>query len=42
MTHHTPSARLVSVRAYVRRRYGKLEQVRAHFRSWPGQYSFNF
>jgi len=32
----------VSVRAYDRHRFGRLEHVRAHTRSWPGQLSFAF
>jgi hypothetical protein len=34
--------KLVAVRAYVRLRFGRLENVCAHMRSWPGQMSFNF
>lgn len=34
--------RLVHVRAYVRVRFGKIEYVREHTRSWPNQLSFNF
>lgn len=33
---------LVAVRAYVRTRFGRLEWVRAHFRSYPGQMAFDF
>lgn len=34
--------KLVAVRAYGRLRFGRLEQVRAHWRSWPNQMSFDF
>lgn len=34
--------KFIAVRAYVRKRYGKLEHVCAHFRSHPNQLSFNF
>lgn len=32
----------VFVRAYKRWRFGREENVREHWRSWPGQLSFNF
>lgn len=32
----------VFVRAYLRRRFGRDENVRQHWRSWPGQLSFTF
>jgi hypothetical protein len=32
----------VFVHAYIRTRFGRLEHVSAHFRSWPHQYTFNF
>ncbi len=32
----------VQVCAYRRIRYGRVEFVRAHTRSWPGQLEFNF
>lgn len=35
-------SKAVSVRAYLRMRFGRLEHVRAHFRSWPRQLSFDF
>jgi len=35
-------SKVVKVRAYVRRRFGRLEHVCSHFRSWPGQLSFDF
>ena len=31
----------VFVRSYTRIRYGRLEQVTAHWRSWPHQIAFN-
>jgi hypothetical protein len=34
--------KLVPVRAYQRTRLKRLEQVRAHFRSLPHQYVFDF
>ncbi|GEM_PF-1387768 len=34
--------RLVHVRAYVRLRFAKVENVRTHTRSWPKQLAFNF
>jgi hypothetical protein len=33
---------MVFVRAYTRIRFGALENVCQHFRSYPGQLSFNF
>lgn len=36
------ASKLVSVRAYVRMRFGRLEHVCAHMRSWPRQLSFDF
>lgn len=36
------ASKLVKVRAYVRVRFGRLEHVCAHFRSWPNQLSFDF
>lgn len=40
----TPISKLkaVHVCAYTRMRFGKLEFVCEHFRSWPGQLSFGF
>jgi hypothetical protein len=35
-------AKLVPVRAYERTRFRRLEKVRAHFRSYPHQYVFDF
>lgn len=35
-------SKVVKVRAYARRRFGRLEHVCSHFRSWPGQLSFDF
>ena len=35
-------AKLVYVHAYLRRRFGRWEHVCSHFRSWPGQLSFDF
>lgn len=35
-------AKTVFVRAYTRIRFGVLEYVRQHWRSPPGQLSFNF
>lgn len=35
-------AKLVPVRAYERTRLRRLERVRAHFRSYPHQYTFDF
>lgn len=35
-------SKLVKVRAYVRMRFGRLENVCAHVRSWPRQLSFDF
>jgi hypothetical protein len=35
-------SKVVSVRAYVRFRLGRVEHVRAHLRSWPNQLSFDF
>lgn len=32
----------VYVNAYTRLRFGRQEHVRAHWRSWPEQYSFGF
>lgn len=34
--------KLVPVRAYERTRRRRLEKVRAHFRSYPHQYVFDF
>lgn len=34
--------KLIAVRAYVRLRFGRLEHVCAHWRSWPGQLAFDF
>jgi len=41
---HNPMMRekAVHVRAYRRVRFGRPEQVREHWRSWPGQLSFDF
>lgn len=38
----TLQSRVVKVRAYLRFRLGRLEHVCAHWRSWPGQLSFDF
>lgn len=35
-------AKLVAVRAYERVRFQRLEKVRAHYRSYPHQYAFDF
>lgn len=35
-------SRWVKVRAYVRMRFGRLENVCAHTRSWPRQLAFDF
>lgn len=35
-------SKVVKVRAYVRFRFGRLERVCSHFRSWPRQLSFDF
>lgn len=35
-------AKSVPVRAYERVRFRRLEKVRAHFRSYPHQYKFDF
>lgn len=35
-------SKLVKVRAYVRKRFGRKEHVCAHVRSMPNQLSFNF
>ncbi len=32
----------VHVSAYTRFRFGRLENVCQHWRSWPGQYEFSF
>lgn len=32
----------VHVRSYTRTRFGHLESVREHWRSWPNQLAFNF
>jgi len=32
----------VHVCAYTRTRFGRLEYVREHWRSWPGQLAFDF
>jgi hypothetical protein len=34
--------KLVPVRSYDRVRFARLERVRAHFRSFPHQYVFDF
>lgn len=35
-------SKVVRVRAYLRTRFGRLEHVCAHWRSHPGQLSFDF
>lgn len=35
-------SRIVHVRAYLRTRFGRREHVCAHWRSHPGQLSFDF
>lgn len=39
---HPMRPKAVHVRAYERVRFGRLEHVREHYRSWPGQLSFDF
>ena len=34
---HGPGSKSVFVNAYVRWRFGRLEHVCSHYRSWPGQ-----
>jgi hypothetical protein len=36
------TAKAVHVRDYYRTRLGRREHVREHWRSWPGQLSFDF
>lgn len=38
--HHKPKS--VFVRAYIRFRFGRIEHVTQHFRSYPGQLAFTF
>jgi len=38
----TIRTKFVKVRAYVRVRFGRLERVCEHFRSYPQQLSFDF
>lgn len=40
ISHYKPKS--VFVRAYVRFRFGRLENVIQHFRSHPGQLAFTF
>ncbi|KUL93927.1 hypothetical protein DK26_19460 [Bosea sp. WAO] len=40
--YKTFKSKVVHVRDYLRVRFGKLEHVRAHWRSLPGQLSFDF
>lgn len=40
--HACEREKLVAVRAYERTRNRRLEKVRAHFRSYPHQYAFDF
>lgn len=42
MTDVIERAKLVAVRAYERVRFRRLEKVRAHTRSHPHQYVFDF
>lgn len=39
---HMSQPKVVHVRAYDRRRLGRHEHVRAHWRSLPRQYDFGF
>ncbi len=39
---HGSKAKSVFVNAYVRWRFGRIEHVCAHYRSWPGQLDFGF
>jgi len=42
MDKHGDGPKRVHVNAYTRKRYGRLEQVCEHWRSWPHQLSFGF
>jgi hypothetical protein len=42
MRKHGTSSKSVFVNAYTRWRFGKLEHICAHYRSWPDQLSFDF
>jgi hypothetical protein len=42
MYEHIAKRKSVHVRAYQRTRFGRLEHVCEHWRSWPGQLSFDF
>lgn len=42
MENPISKSKAVHVCAYTRMRYGKLEYVCEHYRSWPGQISFGF
>jgi hypothetical protein len=42
MRIHGREPKAVHVCSYTRMRFGRLEHVREHFRSWPGQLSFGF
>lgn len=42
MPTYYDKAKNVFVRAYVRFRFGRIEHVCQHWRSWPGQLSFTF
>lgn len=42
MAEPIATAKAVHVCSYWRTRLGRREQVREHWRSWPGQLSFDF
>jgi len=42
MRIHGGEPKAVHVCSYTRMRFGRLEHVREHWRSWPGQLSFGF
>ena len=42
MINHNWSPKQVYVHAYTRLRFGRLESVRQHWRSWPRQFEFSF
>jgi hypothetical protein len=42
MAEPISTAKAVHVRDYYRTRFGRLEHVCEHWRSWPGQLSFDF
>jgi hypothetical protein len=39
---HGTKPKSVFVNAYVRWRFGRIEHVCQHYRSWPGQLDFGF